>query len=407
MRHTDIDAPPEVRRKQRRPTLALPDGAAPLFVAGGCWAAVAMTLWLLALTGAIEIPGPLAALDWHVHELLYGFVPAIVVGYALTIVANWSGRLPLSGRPRSLLLLLWLAGRLALLSAPPGGFALAAIIDAGFLLVALGLVAREVIQGRDWRAARLLMPLAALALGNCLFLWQAIHDGSPATGLPARLGISAIVLLISLVGGKLAPSLTRRWLAEMKLPTKLPPTLPLLESPTIGASAVALLAWTVAPGHPGSGVLLLGAGLFQAGRWLRWQGWRTVREPMVFALHVGYAFLPIGFLMIGFGAIAPEAGWPRHGDAIHAWTAGAIGTTILTMMVRVAMRRARLEVRADVAVITMLGAMIGAGLMRSFGGLDSEFAIGIAAGGWIAAFTGYMLVFGRMLSAPPPARRVD
>ncbi len=406
MRQSDGHTPAGVRRRSRPRDLALPDGAAPLFIAGSLWAAFAMAIWLLALGNVLEVPGPLGALDWHVHELLYGFVPAIVVGYMLSIIANWSGRLPLNGRPRSLMLLLWLAGRLALLSAPPGGFPIAAAIDAAFLLVALCLVAREAIRGRDWRAARLLVPLAALALGNCLFLWQAIAGASPATGLPARIGIAAIVLLISLVGGMLVPSFTRRWLAQAGQPA-LPRTWLALERAAIGASAIALLGWIAAPAHPGSGVLLLVAGALQAMRWLRWQGWRSVREPMILALHVGYGFLPAGFLLVGFGAVAPEVGWPRHGDAIHAWTAGAIGTTMLAMMVQVALRRARLAIRADVTITTMLGAVIGAGLMRSIGGLESEFAVGIAAGGWIAAFAGYALVFGPMLSAPPPARRED
>jgi uncharacterized protein involved in response to NO len=132
-----------------------------------------------------------------------------------------------------------------------------------------------------------------------------------------------------------------------------------------------------------------------------------VREPLVFALHVGYGFVPTGFLLVGLGAALPELGWPLRGDAIQAWTAGAMGTTMLALMIRVALRRARLAVRADVAISTMLGAVIGAGLLRSMGGLDFEFAVGIAAGGWIAAYASYALMFGPMLSAPPPERPED
>lgn len=405
MKPPDTEERQGPRRRSGAPA-ALPDGAAPLFVAGGLWAAIAMAMWLLALGGAIEIPGPLTPLDWHVHELLYGFVPAIAVGYMMTMVANWSGHLPVHGTPRALLLALWLAGRLALLSAPPNGFALAAVIDVAFLLVAWVLVAREAIVGRDRRAVRLLSPLAVLLVGNAFFHWQAIEEVSPATGMPTRLGVAAAVMLISLVGGLLVPSFTRRWLLDNGRPTLARP-LPLLETATNWGSAVALLAWAVTPAHPGSGVLLVGAGLLQLARWLQWRPWRTLREPLVLALQVGYGFLPAGFLMLGFGALAPDFGWPRHGDAVHAWTAGAVGTCMLSMMIRVALRRARLPAHADVATTTMLGAVMGAGLLRSIGGLDYEFAVGLAAGGWIAAFAGYVLVFGPMLSAPPPARRAD
>jgi uncharacterized protein involved in response to NO len=403
MQRSDSEERPVPRRRSRA-AAALPDGAAPLFVAGGLWAAFAMSLWLLALGGAVEIPGPLTPLDWHVHELLYGFVPAIAVGYMMTMVANWSGRLPVHGPGRAVLLALWLAGRLALLSAPPNGVALAAVIDVGFLLLAWCLVAREAFAGRDRRAARLLSPLGVLVLGNALFHWQAIHELSPATGMPTRLGVAAAVMLLTLVGGLLVPSFTRRWLLETERPT-LPPPVPLLETATHWGSAVALLAWAVEPAHPGSGAMLFGAGLLQLARWLQWRPWRTVPEPLVLALQVGYGFVPAGFLMLGFAALVPDFGWPRHGDAVHAWTAGAVGTCMLAMMIRVALRRARLPARADVATTTMLGAVVGAGLLRSIGGLNYEFAVGLAAGGWIAAFAGYVLVFGPMLSAPPPARR--
>lgn len=406
MRPPDIDAPRNARRRARARGPALPDGAAPLFLAGCLWAAFAMTIWLLALGGALGIPGPLAPLDWHVHELLYGFAPAIMVGYMLSIVANWSGRLPVNGHPRSLLLLLWLAGRIALLAAPPGGFAIAAAIDAAFLLLAWCLIAREAIRGRDRRIARLLMPLGVLALGNCLFLWQAMNGGSPAIDLPARIGIAAVVLLLTLVGGMLVPSFTRRWFIETGRPPA-PRPRALLDTAAVWTSAIALLAWAAAPTHRAAGIMLLAAGLLQTLRWLRWQGWRTVREPLVFALHVGYGFVPTGFLLVGLCAALPELGWPLRGDAIHAWTAGAMGTTMLAMMIRVALRRARLAVRADVAISTMLGAVIGAGLLRSMGGLDFEFAVGIAAGGWIAAYASYALMFGPMLSAPPPERPED
>src|SRR5690606_40072088 len=100
-------------------------------------------------------------------------------------------RLPVHGPARNLLLTLWLAGRLALLSAPPNGFALAAVIDVAFLLVAWVLVAREAIVGRDRRAVRLLSPLAVLLVGNAFFHWQAIEEVSPATGMPTRLGVAA------------------------------------------------------------------------------------------------------------------------------------------------------------------------------------------------------------------------
>lgn len=392
------------RTAARRGRLPPPDGSALLFLAGSAWAALAMVAWWLVLAGALALPGPLGALDWHVHELLYGFVPAIAVGYMLSMVANWTGRLPVTGRPRTALLAVWLAGRIALLVLPPGWIVLAAAIDAAFLAVAFALIAREVVRGRDRRSARVLLPLALLAGGNGLFLWQAATGVGAASGAGTRLGIAGTVLLLSIVGGALVPSFTRGWLSQNRQPAP-PPGWPALDTAATAAAGVALLAWTLAPHARPTGVLLVAAGAVHLVRWLRWQGWRARREPLVAALQVGYGFVPAGFLLTGLAAAAPELGWPAHGEAIHAWTAGSIGITMLAMMMRVALRRARLDVRADALLAGLLAAAVGAAATRSFVGVDTGVMLGVAAACWAIAFGGYALRFGRSLAAPPPERR--
>lgn len=404
MKKASPSLPPRERYAHNPPPrLPLPDGAALLFIAASLWAALALILWWLALVGAIRIPGPLEALDWHVHELLYGFAPAVVFGYMLSMVANWSGRLPVAGRPRTVVLVLWLAGRAAMLVVPPRWFALAAAIDAAFLLLAFATVAREAVKGRDRRTGRLLVPLGTLLAGNLVFLWQAGSGAPAASGAGTRIGIGAMVLLLSLVAGLLVPSFTRGWFSQQRRP-QMPRPWPALDNATNIATGLALLVWLLVPRHPASGVVLVAAGLVQAVRWLRWHGWRSFREPLVLALQAGYGFVPLGFVLVGGLILADPADPLAAGDALHAWTVGAIGLTMLAMMVRVAMRRARLDVQADAVIAALLACLFLAAAVRSVGGAGSGLALGLAAAGWIIAWLGYAWRFAPGLAAPPPAR---
>ena len=120
-------------------------GFRPFFLGGGCWAAIAMALWILALMFGWPIGGDYGAAHWHAHEMLFGFTPAILAGFLLTAVPNWTGRLPVSGPPLMVLVAIWAAGRLAMLSPPVIGVTTAAVMDTLFLPSLLFVCAREVV----------------------------------------------------------------------------------------------------------------------------------------------------------------------------------------------------------------------------------------------------------------------
>ena len=174
-------------------------GFRPFFLGAGVWALVGMALWPFAFTGAIAIPTAFSAVDWHAHEMIFGYVVAVVAGFLLTAIPNWTGRLPVAGFPLAALAALWAAGRVAVLTSAMIGRSAAAAIDASFLIVFAALVAREVAAGRNWRNLKVAGLVLALALVNLAFHVEDARFGLAEASTRAALGL--IVLLISSSAG--------------------------------------------------------------------------------------------------------------------------------------------------------------------------------------------------------------
>jgi uncharacterized protein involved in response to NO len=373
-------------------------GFRPFFLAAGVWAPFSILLWLLQYLGFLTLPTAFAPLDWHIHEMLYGYVAAAVAGFLLTAIPNWTGRLPVSGWPLAALASLWLAGRIAILSSAAIGGIAAAAIDVSFLVTLAAVAAREIVSGKNWRNLRVLIVLGVLALGNVVFHAEVLTKGSADYGI--RIAIGAVILLISLVGGRIVPSFTNNWLARNN-PGRLPVPFSRYDMATMGLSALALLSWIAAPAHVVTGGMLLAAGLMQAGRLARWAGDRTFADRLVLVLHVGYAFVPLGFLLVGVsaltGAVPPSAG-------IHAWTAGAIGLMTLAVMTRATLGHTGQALHAGPATQAVYACVLIGALLRVCGAVHGSLPL-IEAGGtlWIAGFIGYVLVYARLLVMRKPA----
>src|SRR5215813_8693289 len=262
----------ESRRSYAGPAL-FSYGFRPFFLAAASWAAFNILLWIPQYLGLIAVPTEFSTLDWHIHEMLYGYVAAAVAGFLLTAIPNWTGRLPVNGWPLAGLVLLWLAGRAAiLLSANIGGI-VAALVDVSFLLALAAVAAREIVAGKNWRNLRVMVVLVVLILGNIVFHTEVLLKGSADYGV--RIAISAVVLLISLIGGRVVPSFTNNWLARNN-PGRLPVPFSRLDIVTIVTGALSLATWTAAPAYPVTGILLLIAGCMQSTRLMRWAGDRTL-----------------------------------------------------------------------------------------------------------------------------------
>ena len=281
-------------------------GFRPFFLGGALWAALRVLLWLPQYFGELSLPTAFAPLDWHIHEMLYGYVAAIVTGFLLTAIPNWTGRFPVNGLPLAALAALWLAGRVAVAGSAIWGAELAAAIDIAFLAALAALAAREIAAGRNWRNLRVLIVLGILIAGNVVFHAEAIRRGSADYGI--CVGIAAAIGLIMLVGGRIVPSFTHNWLARNN-PGRLPRPFSRFDAFALGVSALALAIWIVMPQQVVSGTALMIAGLLQAARLARWAGERTFADRLVLILHVGYAFVPIGFVLLGAAILWPSA-WP-------------------------------------------------------------------------------------------------
>ena len=187
-------------------------GFRPFFLFGSLYAGLAVLAWLPMLNGQFELASGFAPRDWHVHEMLYGFVPAIVTGFLLTAIPNWTGRLPIQGGPLLMLLAVWIAGRAAVGLSALIGWIAAAAIDSAFLLLVIAAAAREIVTGKNWRNLKVVAIISILAAGNIAFHLEAHFRGS--ADFSVRAGVAAVILLITLVGGRVVPSFTRNWLAR-------------------------------------------------------------------------------------------------------------------------------------------------------------------------------------------------
>lgn len=370
-------------------------GFRPFFLFGATWAAIAVPVWVWSFLGGTAA---VAHRDWHVHEMLFGFLSAIVAGFLTTAVPNWTGRMPVIGAPLATLAGLWVAGRIAMLFAYWLG-PVAPVIDAAFLVAFAGVIWREVLAGRNWRNLSVCGLVTLLALGNIGFHLDAMVLRS---GVGERLALGAIVVLIALIGGRITPSFTRNWMKAQRISPE-PATPGRIDQAALALTAVAAGLWAVAPENASTGAALALAGVANLVRLARWRGWAAAREPLVWILHLGYAWLGTGLLLLGASRLDPDL--PRTAG-VHALTAGAVGVMTLAVMTRASRGHTGRRLAAD-GVTTAIYLAINAGaLLRvaaPFTGAEQPILLIVSAALWSLAFGGFAAAYGRMLTAPRPA----
>jgi uncharacterized protein involved in response to NO len=373
-------------------------GFRPFFFLAGLSAVLVLAVWLAAMAGVLVVPTAFAPPTWHAHEMLFGFAVAAIAGFLLTAVPNWTGRLPLQGGPLLGLVSLWLAGRLAVaLSAVLGAWA-AAAIDLAFPTVLLFVAAREIVAGKNWGNLPILSAVVSLLVADGLMHAEALDLGAwAATGW--RLAISTAIFLIAMIGGRIVPSFTRNWLAK-RSGGAMPVPFGQLDRLALGVTIVALAAWTALPGTGAAAALAAIAAALNAVRLYRWRGYRTLADPLVFVLHVGYAWVPLG---LGLLALAQGTDLLPESAAVHGLTAGAIGTMTLAVMTRATRGHTGRELRADAgttAVYVLVTISAAARVAASPWSEAYDLLIWIAGAAWIAAFGTFLVLYGPMLSRP-------
>jgi uncharacterized protein involved in response to NO len=335
------------RYRHREGPAFLSAGFRPFFLLAAVWAAVAVPLWLALLGNHVVLPLRPAPVTWHAHELIFGFASAAVAGFLLTAIPNWTGRMPLQNGPLVALAGLWAAGRLAMLVSGILGPGPTAAIDLAFPAVFLAVIAREIVAGRNFHNLPMLAALALLLGGNLLVHLEAL-DFADTAATGNRLGIATLVMLISLVGGRIIPSFTANWLARERRDVKPPSTFGRFDGAVLAITGATLVAWVIDPDLaviPGAS---LAAGIAAFVRLARWRGLATRREPLLWVLHLGYAWVGVGFVLLA--DVVP--GLPATA-ALHALTGGAIGTMTLAVMTRASLGHTGRPLSADSVTTTI------------------------------------------------------
>lgn len=386
----------QIIRDYRGPAL-FSFGFRPFFLLASIWAALAVPLWMLVLFGAGEAMTATFTRDWHVHEMLFGYTGAVIVGYMIVAGANWTGHYPVAGRPVVLLAALWIAGRAAMLASAFLG-PLAAAIDAAFLILFALALWREQLAASNWRSLAPCIVISLLAIANVGFHARMI---APEIGAASeRMALGLIIFLIALMGGRLVPSFTRNWMAQRQIkPEPAPPDR--FDRMSVGLTGTAILLWLLLPSALLTGAALVLAGTCLFARLLRWRGWMAAREGMVVILHLGYFWCALGLAMLGASILSPAL--VPVTAAVHALTAGAIGIMTLAMMTRTSRSHTGRERHADnitLAIYALANAAAAIRVLAPFKVPIYLELLDISAACWSLAFILFVLVYGPMLIRP-------
>jgi uncharacterized protein involved in response to NO len=368
-------------------------GFRPFFFLAALHAGLAIPVWLGAYFGGFGIGGPFGGMHWHAHEMLFGYLSAVIAGFILTAIPNWTGRLPLSGWPLAVLVGLWLAGRAACLASPDPWLAMA--VDLAFPVTLAFAIWREVLAGRNWKNAPVAAMITLFGVANAAD--HLANAGVLDHDLGQRLALAVAGMLIALIGGRIVPSFTRNWLVKQGF-AALPAPFGRLDRSALVATAAAMLGWVVMPHSALVGAFLFAAGALLAARLFRWRGLSTVREPILFVLHLGYGWLAASFALLGLAIMLPEA--VPHAAALHALTAGSVGTMTLAVMTRASLGHTGRVIVADRFVVAMYGMVSAGAVLRVAAPLAGDwYGHVLACGGtlWAGAFLLFALRYAPIL----------
>ena len=327
-------------------------GFRPFYLGAAAYAVVAMGLWFLVFTGRMAVAPRLSPVLWHAHEMLYGFVIAVIVGFLFTAGQVWTQLSTPRGPALGALFALWAAARVAAVYGP---YALFFLLDGSFLIIVAAVFISLLVRSGNRRNAAIGGVLALLALANVLFHLAvlAVVPMDPMRAVYA--GIALVVLLECIIGGRVIPLFTRNAVPGLQLLAS--PRGDMLAAAVTGAG---LLSWVCAVSGTASAVFLAAAAALQAWRLLSWKPWRSLGRPILWALHVGYAWIPVGLGLLA----AAQAGWIEPSPALHALTVGAMGGLIIAMLTRTARGHTARPLQAGSVEVAAYVALFLAALVR-------------------------------------------
>jgi uncharacterized protein involved in response to NO len=335
------------------PTL-LSYGFRPFFLLALVFGTTVIPLWITIYSGTIELNGSFSAVDWHIHEMLFGYAAAVICGFLFTAIPNWTGRMPVRGWPLGLLAGFWIAGRFAM--AGTGGIRPPLVImaiDNAFLMAVSLMILIEVIAGRNWRNLRVVIPVLLFLAANILYHFEVITQGTSDYG--RRLGFAVVIFLITLIGGRIIPSFTRNWLAKSSS-DRLPIPFNRFDGLCLLTGAGALIIWVIMPDAPYTSWLLGAAAILHAVRLSRWCGYLTLKSPILLILHIAYGFIPLGLAVLASGA---------QTSGLHLLGIGGIGGMTVAVIIRASLGHTGRPLQIGPSLITAFVLIVLAALLRS------------------------------------------
>jgi uncharacterized protein involved in response to NO len=364
-------------------------GFRPFYLGAAAFAVLAIPLWVALFLGQWQLTMALPPLLWHAHEMLFGFAIAVILGFLLTAVKAWTGLATPRGASLGALALLWLAARLAAVTGP---YALYAVLDLALLPLVAVVLTRLLLQARNRRNLPLAGMLMLLALANGFFHLGLIGAVEIAPLTPLYAALSLIVMIECVIAGRVIPAFTMSATPGLKLKVR-----PSVERAALALTALALLLWVSAPAEEpwrsGTGLALSLAAVAHVLRLLQWRPMITRHRPILWILHMAYAWIPLGLALLA----AAQFGWTGATAGVHALAIGATAGLIIGMLTRTArghtgrpLQVSRPEIAAYVLV--MVAAVVRV-LLPLAVPQWLPMALVIAATAWSLSFAIYLFIY--------------
>lgn len=367
-------------------------GFRPFYLLAALCGAAGVVPWVAVLEGRLERVSYLSGQPWHLHEMVFGFAFAVVTGFLLTAGRVWTGKPTPTGAALALLAVHWIAGRVLLVTGPA---AAAALVDGLFPFVVAAVLARAIFGSRNERNYFVVLLVAGLGVANLVFHLAVAGALMIAPHESVRLALYLIIVLVVVMGGRVVPSFTGNALPKAIITRR-----PVLDRLSIaatlialGADALGLGAWTVAPAA-------LAAAMLHAIRQAGWAPLATLGRPLLWSLHAGHAWLPVGFVLLALASLDLVA----RSVPIHAFGLGAMGGMIIAMITRTALghtARPLVAGRADTAAYVLVHAATAIRVAADFAS-PSWYVPLLGASGvmWSVAFLLYFAVYAPRLARP-------
>ena len=387
-----IDEPDQDSRRARPQWRAFTEmGFRPLYLAGCFWALASVLLWVHAPS---LLNGVLGGMPWHAHEMLWGFVATIAVGFLLTAGGNWTGRNPLRGNALAALCVLWIVARAGYLAPGRPAFLIAALADLLFFLWGAAALGRAVAITRNRRNYGIPLLLVALALTNALYLWATVQGDYFALMRYFNAGLLCMAVLTLLIARRILPFFAKRAVAGLDIP---PHTRSGHWQLGTGVVAIACLL----AGRPQiAAVALAATGLIALVQWISWKPWAARRVPLLWILYAGYLGLGIG-LLVGAAQLAGyvlRTAWPAHVIGVAGFSVLIIG-----MVTRTALGHLGRPLQTDRSMVASYALVILAALLRLAALLPTTAMLGLlhaSATAWALAFALYLWRFFPLMIRP-------